>query len=38
MSGGLHVPDNFWRAAVYVLLVEVVTLGALWLLQTSFSA
>jgi hypothetical protein len=38
VSQGLHVPDNFWRSALFVLVTEVVTLGGLWLLQTSFSA
>ena len=37
MSDHLHVPANFWRSAFYVLLIEAVTLTALWLLQTSFS-
>lgn len=36
MTAGFSVPPHFWRSAVLVLLVEALTLAALWLLQTWF--
>lgn len=38
MTGGFSSSTHIWRSAVLVLLVEVVTLAALWLLQTWFSS
>lgn len=38
MTGGFSSSTHVWRSAALVLLVEVVTLAALWLLQTWFSS
>jgi len=38
MTGGFSSSTHIWRSAALVLLVEVVTLAALWLLQTWFSS
>ncbi len=38
MTGGFGSTTNIWRSAVLVLAVEAVTLAALWLLQTWFTA
>lgn len=38
MSQRFRLAPSFWRSAGLVLLVEALTLWALWMLQTSFSS
>jgi hypothetical protein len=38
MTGGFSSSTHIWRSAASVLIFEVVTVAALWLLQTWFSS